>query len=90
MDAKEILDSILGAIDVVATQRIQSAPHNITILGKVINIDNKINGEYKVEYGNTILTVYSDAALYSINDMVYVLIPNNDFNMTKFIIGKKR
>lgn len=83
-------ENILQSIDIVAKKRIEQLELNKIVVCRIIDISHRSKGEYGVEKENVTYKAYSDAATYSLNERVYVLIPNGDFNETKFIIGRKR
>ena len=86
--SNEAKESILQAMDIIATKASSQVAFDSTIKGVVVNNDNADNGYYVVGYGETKFTAYSENTNYSVNDCVRVSIPNNDFTEKKYIIGK--
>ena len=79
-------EALFESIDQIITERLKEVQYDRTIVCKVIEAKEN---EYKVQSENLILTAYSadSAKSYKVSDMVYVLIPNGDYEKTKLIIG---
>lgn len=79
-------EALFESIDQIITERLKEVQYDRTIVCKVIEAKEH---EYKVQSENLILTAYSadSAKSYKVSDMVYVLIPNGDYEKTKLIIG---
>lgn len=84
-----ISDSILEAIDIVIQQRLQQLNFDNTIVCTVIDSSKREEGEYTVEYQDSIrLTAYSENKTYSNASKVYVLVPEGDWSKQKTILGR--
>lgn len=83
-----IQDNILEAIDTIVTTRINRVSYDKTILCEIVDASNAENGEYKVTDGSTTYVAYSENTTYTKGISVYVTIPNGDYNMQKWIVGR--
>lgn len=77
-------------INNIANRHVSATPKDLTINVKVVNLYNVDIGEYKVEYqGNTFSAFSSDPTVtYSLDEHVYVLVPQGDFSQRKIILGR--
>ena len=84
-----ISESILEAIDIVIQQRLQQLNFDNTIICTVVDSSKREEGEYTVEYQDSIrLTVYSENKTYLNDSKVYVLVPEGDWSKQKTILGR--
>lgn len=84
-----IKDSVYKAIDVIVGKRIEDLHLDKTIEATVVKCLSINNGKYRLKYGSGVFDAYSYSdEIYMPNTSVYVLIPENDFNKKKTIIGK--
>ena len=86
----KIENAICQAIDIIASKKIAQASFDKTIKCVINQIVNEATGEYKVSYGDSKnITVYSNNPEfhYKKDQVVYVLIPGNDWNRKKVIIN---
>lgn len=82
-------ENICGAIELLVENAIRGLQYDKSILCTITN-DSKSNlGEYQVSDGSSTFTVFGDKRAYSINDEVYVLIPQGDYSQQKRITFKK-
>lgn len=85
----ELEKSLLEAIGYLVDNRVQNVDRDKTITATIVSCDNALEGKYKIQYNDGILTAYAqDGASYNTNQTVYVLIPLGDFSKKKTIIGK--
>lgn len=72
----------------VMQKGMQNLKYDRTIQCVIKEIKNEKTGEYLVQYNNKpVFSAFSEIK-YAINDIVYVVIPEGDFNNQKFITGK--
>lgn len=84
-----IANNILSAIDILVDKKIAEAQFDKTIKAHIVKCEDKNTGRYLVQYQSAYLIAYAKAGeLYQINDLVYILIPENNFAYAKTIIGK--
>lgn len=83
-----IADSVIGAIDTVIKGAIQDLKYDQTIEAIVTSSDKAADGVYTVKSETASFEAYSSNRYY-VNDTVYVMIPQGDFNKQKFITGRK-
>ena len=85
----ELEKSLLEAIGYLVDNRVQNVDRDKTITATIVSCDNALEGKYKIQYNDGILTAYAqDGASYNTNQTVYVLVPLADFSKKKTIIGK--
>ena len=82
-------DLLIKSWETFVQNSVLQAGYDKTILATIINIDDLNIGKYLVSDGATKFFAYSntDKTLYKVDDVVYVNIPNGDFNADKFIIS---
>ena len=81
-------EQLLDAVSMLANSAVNNSNATITLECKIIEIIDPAIGLYKVEYLGNQFEVYSNPnTLYSINDIVYVLVPDGDLTKTKTIVG---
>ena len=87
MRSEEYCENIFQAIDVIVKKHLENLPFNITLTCK---IEKEIEAykTYQVSSSSSCFIVKSNNIKYEIGDIVYVLVPNNDFSQDKIIIGK--
>lgn len=85
----EMQKSILESISLVANSSVKNAGTTLTIEAKVLSVEDSGIGAYKIEYMGNKFQAYSNnqSIQYSVDDKVYVIIPDGDFTKTKVIIG---
>lgn len=86
MDYGEILCKAIGMISEQVSGQIKS---DKTVVCTIIDDSSKLKGEYKVIEGSVKYTAYSTLTDYKKDDVVYVQIPEGNYDEQKFIIGKK-
>lgn len=83
-----ITDDLFEAIDTIVTARLSTLEYDKTISCTVSNISNAAKGIYEVTSQASTFEAFGPPNEYSLNDQVYVVIPENDFDKDKFITGK--
>lgn len=89
-----ITEQLLQAMDIIASKKIENLPFDKTILCTITRVVNEDEGEYEVSFSSsqsktTHFTAFAqEGATYSVDDNVYVNIPQNDFSNQKTIIRK--
>jgi len=89
MATTDIQNSVYKTIDVIVKKRIEDLHLDKTIECIVENCVDLETGKYRVKYGAGFFDAYSiNGEVYFPNTAIYVLVPENDFNNKKTIIGK--
>lgn len=93
---KEIQDKIFSSIDIIIEKRLKELQYDKTIICKVIDkkpcriYNDKttvLEYNYKVQYQDLTFDAYNGTHKdFKVNDIVYVLIPQNDFTKKKIIV----
>lgn len=86
--AEMLVESLVPAMDIIASERIEAVNFDRTIKCRIIDTSNVKFGEYKVTDGTSTFKAYSEDQTFKKNDLVYVTVPMGDFNNQKIIIGK--
>ena len=86
---KNYSDILCQAIEIVASSVVDSISFDKTLECTIVDDSDKSKGKYIVSDGTTKFEVYSTVTNYRTGNVVYVTIPDNDFNNQKFITGKK-
>ncbi len=86
MDYGEILCQAINLISENVMGQIKS---DKTVTCTIIKDSLKSKGEYTVSEGSVSYTAYSTSTEYKKDDVVYVQIPEGNYDEQKFIIGKK-
>ena len=85
----QVKNNVYKAIEVIAEQRIDSLKLDKTIIGTIENKISNGNNQYRIKYnGGTLYAYAQDDSVYLPNTTVYVLVPENDFNNKKWIVGR--
>jgi hypothetical protein len=87
-DYNQVMEDILGAIQIVAEKEVQKVSFDKTIVCEITDDSNKEKGEYVVDDGSIAFRAYSENTSYNSGTHVYVTIPGGDYNNQKIIIGK--
>ena len=93
-DKMNTQNDLFDAIYTIATGVIESKSYDITKECKIVEIYTDTKGNrtniYKVKSQDATYDAYAKKGeTYYLNEIVYVQIPNGDFNEQKFIIGRK-
>lgn len=87
-------NDLFDAIYTIATSVVESKNFDITKECKIVamytNADGNSTGVYQVKSQDAVYEVYAaNGETYDIGDIVYVQIPNGDYDAQKFILGRK-
>lgn len=88
MPKTDYAESLLAAIDTIATKRVSSVAFDQTLKCTITDNSSAGSGKYKVTDGSVTFDAYVNDSSYRVDDQVYVLIPEGDFKQQKMIIGK--
>lgn len=82
----EYVQSVISLID----HRLNQLRLDYTVEAEIMSVENADEGEYKVLYQSNIFSAFAgdENKKYKVGDMVYMLVPQNNFNMKKIIVGK--
>lgn len=82
-------ESVIDAIEIITDQKLNSAKFDRTIQATVLSCTSNTKGEYRCRYQDSKFLAYAPNpdVTYSENALVYILIPGNDWDATKTIIG---
>jgi len=85
----DLEQSILNAIDIVASKRVAEAGYNKTIQGVIVSCEDETIGKYKIKYQDGYWYAFSNniETKYTKGTSVYILVPNGDMNNDKTILG---
>lgn len=86
MDYGEIL---CQAMDLIAGKNTEQIKFDKTKVCTIIDDSLKQQGRYTVEEGSVSYTAFSNSTTYQKDDVVYVQIPEGNYDEQKLIIGKK-
>lgn len=86
---ESLSEALLQSIDLIAQSQADSTPATLTIEAQVVEALDEGKGIYKVKYlGNTFEATSAHADnIYNIDDMVYVVVPNGNFDNNKIILS---
>lgn len=89
-DRTEAMENLFQAIDIITQERLSNLGYDKTIKATIIDDSKAAQGTYELEYGaNNIFTAHCDASMvYKTGMVVYVIIPQGDWNNDKLIVGK--
>ena len=84
-----ISEKVLDAIQILADNSVKRADYDRTIQAKILSCEDATIGKYRCRYQDAVFYAYSNNTdiTYSDNALVYVLVPGNDFNKEKTILG---
>lgn len=87
--AVDITESLLKAMDTIATRKIEQASFDTTVQATVVSCEDAVAGKYKIKYQNEYLYAYTDntEVEYTAGTAVYVLFPGGNADLQKTIIG---
>lgn len=82
-----ISEAVFQTVSVLMDEKLSTLPADRTVQGIVISVEDASKGEYKIKYNDGIFLAYAakDSEKYKVNDVVYVTVPEGDFNNKKFI-----
>lgn len=89
-DRTEAMENLFQAIDIITQERLSNLGYDKTIKATIVDDSKAAQGTYELEYGaNNIFTAHCDASMvYKTGMVVYVIIPQGDWNNDKLIVGK--
>lgn len=87
---KNLEDTLLQAMDIIASRRVATANYDKTIQANIVSCVDSSAGKYRVKYQDSVFFAYANNTeqIYEKGDAIYVLIPNGDMKKEKAIIGK--
>ena len=86
-----IYDSANGWVSTLIDSALQNQSFDQTILCRVENANASAIGHYVVSYNSIKFDAFTDNnKIYEVNDNVYVLIPQGNYDEQKIILCKKR
>lgn len=81
-------NNICQAVNILVDQAISGLQLDKTVLGTIQSCVDVGMGKYRVKYQDSVFTAYSQSnTKYKSGTKVYVLIPSNDINKDRIIIG---
>ena len=85
-----VQDNVLGAMDIIASSMVSNLKLDKTVQAVVQEVVNMTTGEYRVEYNGNVVTAFAlnTDDTYSVNEKIFLKIPENDMNNKKFIEGR--
>lgn len=86
-DKNEAMENLFKAIDIITQERLTNLGYDKTIKATITDDSNADKGEYTVSDGSSDFIAYSNVK-YSVGTIVYVIIPQGDYDNTKLIVGK--
>lgn len=87
MNRTDISNNLFAAIDVIVEKKLATLAFDRTVIVKIIGEKDE-RSRYKVEYLNGILYAYCDNGYeYKLNNMAYMLIPQNDISNDLLLLG---
>ncbi len=86
-DKNEAMENLFKAIDIITQERLTNLGYDKTIKATITDDSNADKGEYTVSDGSSDFVAYSNVK-YSVGTIVYVIIPQGDYDNTKLIVGK--
>lgn len=89
MANQQIEDIICDAVNILVDAKIDGLEFDKTIQATILSCVDEATGRYKVKYQNSTFTAFSQDldTEYRTSQMVYILVPQGDFNNTKTILG---
>ena len=85
----DLASNILDAIEILTDKKLQEAKFDRTIQATILNCVSNTKGEYRCRYQDSKFLAYTPNpdVTYEENALVYILIPGNDWDATKTILG---
>ena len=84
-----ISEKVLDAIQILADNSVKKADYDRTIQAQILSCEDATIGKYRCRYQDAVFYAYSNNTdiTYSNGALVYILVPGNDFNKEKTILG---
>ena len=85
----QVTDALTEAIKTIADSSVQSKDATLTIEAEIVDVIDEGLGTYTVKYlGNKFeATTAHTEVTYQIGDIVYVVVPNGNFDKNKIILS---
>lgn len=82
-------ETFCQAMQLIAENAVKNAGYDKTIQATIVSCEDKTTGCYKVQYQDNIFLAYSadTKVKYTKGNLVYILIPNSNFDNNKTILG---
>lgn len=82
-------EALCQAMQLIAESAVKNAGYDQTIQATIVSCEDKTTGCYKVQYQDNIFLAYAaDTKVnYSKGNLVYILVPNSNFDNNKTILG---
>jgi len=77
--ATAISDGILGSLETYYSKMMEKNQYDITVDAVITNIDNKLDGIYRVKTDGAEFDAYASSGSYYKDDQVLVQIPNGNY-----------
>ena len=84
----EAVENSLNAYNIISKKNLDAVSYDETIKCKIVDITNRDLGEYRVTDGVSTYTAYSEKTDYYKGCLVWVTIPQGNYNNQKLISGK--
>ena len=86
----QYIEAILSSTELTAENKVKALEADKTIIGTIADDSDWENGRYLCSYQNGTLYAYAIRnEHYEKNTVVYISVPQGDFDKQKFIIGKQ-
>lgn len=82
-------EALCQSMKIISESVLESVKFDKTIECTIVDDSQRTQGTYRVSDGSVEFTAYSETTTYRNNTVVYVTIPNNDYDNDKIITGKK-
>ena len=89
LNSVELTEQLFQAIDAIVEERMRILPYDKTVIATIVNNESASVGKYQVTTDDNItFWAYSEITTYSLQEKVYVRIPQNDYTKQKIITGR--
>lgn len=85
----DVAEQLCQAVDTIVNERLKTVACDITLTCTIVDDSNKANGIYQVSNGSAKFIAYSQNTTYKNDDVVYVEVPNGNYDNDKIIVSKK-
>ena len=82
-------EALCESMKIISESVLEKVKFDKTIECTITDDSLRAQGTYRVSDGSVEFTAYSETTTYRNNTVVYVTIPNNDYDNDKIITGKK-
>lgn len=84
-----VSEKVLDAIELLTSNSIKKAGYDRTIQAQILSCQDATIGKYKCRYQDAIIYAYTNSldVTYTKGAYVYILVPGNDMNKEKTILG---